>query len=130
MTVDTELVDQPAPPASLRTRLEEVAELIEPRGGGVLITLDEVNTTSAADMRSLAADIQHTIREDREVGLVCSGLGAGIAESLSEKSLRFLRRASRVLLDLLSFVTDTDTVTDMAKRRSSFPPPPELPDED
>jgi hypothetical protein len=103
VTVDTELVDRPTPPASLRTRLEEVAELLEPRGGGVLITLDEVNTTSAADMRSLAADIQHAIREDREVALVCSGLGAGIAELLSEKSLTFLRRASKVQLDLLSF---------------------------
>lgn len=53
VSVDSELVDRPAPAASLRTRLEEVAELIEPRGGGVLIiTLDGVNTTSAADMRS------------------------------------------------------------------------------
>ena len=101
-SVQTVLTPEEQPARSLRGSIANVTQLLEPRGG-LLITVDEVNTDSIDDIRLLAAAVQHAIREDREIALVFSGLKSEISNVLRDKPLTFMRRAAKFDLDLLSF---------------------------
>lgn len=101
-SLQTELTPAVQPDRSLRGLIETVTDLLEPLGG-LLITVDEVNAGALADLRLLAAAVQHAIREDREIALVFSGLKSEVSVLLGDKPLTFLRRASKIDLDLLSY---------------------------
>lgn len=60
---------------------------------GLLITLDEVRTS--AELVQFAADIQHLIRESREIAIAFAGIPSAVNELLNDQLTTFLRRASR-----------------------------------
>lgn len=71
-------------------------------GGGLLITLDEVQDASMEELRSLAVAVQHAIREDESVAFVFAGLPSMIESIVNGKTLTFLRRAIPVELGSVS----------------------------
>lgn len=79
----------------LRTQLEELARLLDERGNGVLITVDEVHRNEIADLRELGSVIQHCIREDLPVAFAGAGLPSSVSDLLSDKVSTFLRRADK-----------------------------------
>lgn len=80
--------------ASLRSRLEELTDVFEPRGTGVLITIDEVHRSAITDLREVA----HAFRDGREVAFVAAGLPSAVTSLLNDDVLTFLRRAERFSL--------------------------------
>ena len=109
-SVTTELVRADEPTATLRTQIADVTDRLD--GRGILFTLDEVSTASSDDLDLFAAELQHAIRQDREVAFVGAGLGSSISDLLSARSLTFLRRASRQSLDFLDYA---DVLTAIGK---------------
>ena len=75
---------------SLRDALTALASK---RGGGLLVTLDEVQDASLEEMRALAVAIQHVIRDDGNIAFVFAGLPSMIDSVVNGKTLTFLRRA-------------------------------------
>lgn len=87
--------------ADVRTKLTRLLDLLRPRGSGVMLTVDEVQGATRADLRELGALTQHMVREDRELALVMAGLPAAVSNLLSDKVLTFLRRADHHRLEAL-----------------------------
>lgn len=90
-TTDTEV--------DFRTRMGQLADVLESRGTGLLITVDEVHRQARDDLRSLATTFQHLTREGRDVALVMAGLPSSVSDLLNDDVLTFLRRADRKILD-------------------------------
>lgn len=82
----------------LRTQLEDLARLLDQRGNGVLITVDEVHRNEIADLRELGSVIQHCIREDLPVAFAGAGLPSSVSDLLSDKVSTFLRRADKRIM--------------------------------
>lgn len=59
----------PRPARSWRQRITQLLEVLEVRDSGLLLTIDEVHAIDRQELRQLAADVQHLIRDDRAVGL-------------------------------------------------------------
>lgn len=91
-----------SPPASVvewRHDLGRLLDVLERRGTGLMITVDEVHATARDELRDLAATVQHLVREDRDVALVMAGLPSSVSDLLNDHVLTFLRRAARFELD-------------------------------
>ncbi len=88
-------------PEPARSGFRETASLLldqcEAGQTGLLITLDEVRTST--ELAQLAADIQHLIREDREIAIAFAGIPSAVNELLNDQLTTFLRRADRKDLD-------------------------------
>lgn len=81
--------------AGLRNQLELTCDLLAERGTGLLLTLDEVHGSNAADLRDVFVAVQHLFRNDREIAVVAAGLPSAISNLLNDEVLTFLRRADR-----------------------------------
>lgn len=75
---------------------EQLLGLLEERGTGMLVTLDEVHAASRVEIAELAASVQHFIRRGLPIAFVCAGLPAAISDLLNEGVATFLRRADRI----------------------------------
>ncbi|RSX57474.1 ATP-binding protein [Bifidobacterium samirii] len=62
---------------------------------GILITLDEVQSSSIDEIRALAVGVQHLIRERRNIAFVFAGLPSLVEDVVNDDVLTFLRRAER-----------------------------------
>lgn len=93
------LADRPARAIGLRERLGLLLDVLEPHGGGLMITLDEVHAAARGDLREVGATFQHLVREGREIALIAAGLPAAVSDLLNDDVLTFLRRAYRVVLE-------------------------------
>lgn len=97
---------KPAEPASpsWRDRVSALLEALARHETGLVITIDEVHAASADELRQLAVDVQHFIREDLPISLVLAGLPEAVEDILlkGDRSVStFLRRAERIrLLDV------------------------------
>lgn len=91
MTIST----PPAEVVEWRAELGRLMDVLERRGTGLLITVDEVHAGARGDLRDLAAIVQHLVREDREIALAMAGLPSAVSDLLNDDVLTFLRRASR-----------------------------------
>jgi hypothetical protein len=100
-SITTQVTPAPTYPVTLRSQLERTTSLTAPHG--VLITLDEINSSSIVELAEFAAEHQHAIRNDLEVAFVGAGLRGAIKEALSHKSLTFLRRSLRPAIDFLEY---------------------------
>ncbi len=89
--------------ASLRSQLTQLADLYGARGGGVLVSLDEVHRAATEDLRVIAHTIQHMFREGRPVAFIGAGPPAAIEHVLNDAVLTFLRRAERFTLGAVSY---------------------------
>ncbi|MFT4135612.1 AAA family ATPase [Microbacterium sp.] len=100
-SVTTQLVGKNDGVPTLRTQIADITDLLD--GRGILFTLDEISLAAREDLEHFVAELQHAIRQDREVAFVGAGLGSAITDLLAARSLTFLRRASRQLLDFLDY---------------------------
>lgn len=91
---------QPAPeriPDWRRTG-EELLRLLDSKGTGLVITIDEIHAVDRTEISQLAADVQHFIRDGLPIGLIFAGLPSAVSDLLNEGVATFLRRADRINL--------------------------------
>lgn len=97
-------------PLTLRTTLTEYIDHISKRHNdrGLLITIDETQGASPAELRALATAVQHLIREDRNIAVAFAGLPGMTSTLLHDNIITFLRRATPIeLTDIpLDLVSD------------------------
>lgn len=93
-----------SPEPTLITRLREVARILAPRGAGVLITLDELQSADPGHLHDLATAVQDLMRDNHDIAFAAAGLPAGVENLLQQEGTTFLRRAHRV--DLTSVVPE------------------------
>lgn len=77
-----------------RTRLETLLDQLEDNGLGLIISVDELQA-DFSEMVQLASTYQHLVGERRKVCLLMAGLPYQVSRVLNDKSISFLRRASR-----------------------------------
>lgn len=81
-------------------------------GSGLLITLDEVQDASIAEIRTLAIAVQHLIRDDANIAFVFAGLHSMVDGVVNSESLTFLRRAVPFTLGPLNAYEVADSLDD------------------
>lgn len=77
---------------SWRTRMTQLISELNGSGSGLLITVDEVDS-SIEEMVELASVYQHFVREEMKVGLLLAGLPSKVSSLVSSDTVSFLRRA-------------------------------------
>ena len=75
---------------------ERLLHLLDERGTGLAITLDEIHGADRDELAQLAASVQHFIRAGLPIALVFAGLPAAVSDLLNEGVATFLRRADRI----------------------------------
>ncbi|MFJ4028174.1 AAA family ATPase [Paenarthrobacter sp. NPDC089989] len=85
-----------------RARGAALLRLLDQRGTGLVITVDEIHAADRTELSQLAADVQHFIREGLPIGLIFAGLPAAVSDLLNEGVATFLRRADRIDLHAAS----------------------------
>ncbi|MFV0433959.1 MAG: ATP-binding protein [Leucobacter sp.] len=75
---------------------EQLLGLLDARGTGLVITLDEIHGADRDELAQLAASVQHFIRDGLPIALVFAGLPAAVSDLLNEGVATFLRRADRI----------------------------------
>lgn len=101
--------------ADLRTMLSALAEELESRGGGLLLTLDELQGGVREELVELATTVQHLFRERRAVAIVAAGLPAVVEDVLlDDPILTFFRRADRHDLGPVKVFEAADALRDTA----------------
>ena len=94
-----------------RTRLETLLDELEGKGLGLIISVDELQA-DFDEMVQLASTYQHLVGERRRVSLLMAGLPYQVSRVLNDKSISFLRRASRCQLGRIA---DADIRTALAE---------------
>ena len=79
-----------------RTLGEALLQLLNERGNGLIITVDEIHAADRSELAQLAASIQHFIQDGLPIGLVFAGLPAAVSDLLNEGVATFLRRADKI----------------------------------
>lgn len=82
------------PERNWRSKMTDIVEVLNDRGIGLVITVDEVDP-KLDEMIQLASVYQHFIREERKVSLLMAGLPYKVSALLGDESVSFLRRASQ-----------------------------------
>jgi hypothetical protein len=100
-SVDLEPARPRAEPTGFRAALTALADAAAERGGGVLVTIDEVHVEAIDDLRAITQAVQHCFREGREVAVVAAGLPSSVGTLLDDTVTTFLRRAERFTLGSL-----------------------------
>ncbi|MCL2808352.1 MAG: ATP-binding protein [Coriobacteriia bacterium] len=85
-----------------RMKLSLLCDELEKHDKGVLILVDEVQTSTAA-MRTLATTYQHLVGEGKNISVVMAGLPSSISTVLNDDILTFLNRANKVFLEPLPY---------------------------
>jgi hypothetical protein len=79
-----------------RTLGENLLRLLDARGTGLVITVDEIHAADRVELAQLAASVQHFIQDRFPIGLVFAGLPAAVSDLLNEGVATFLRRADKI----------------------------------
>lgn len=77
-----------------RSEIYDLLDALEPLGSGLLITVDEVQA-DFDELIQLASVYQHLVGERRRVALLMAGPPYQVSRILNDKSISFLRRATR-----------------------------------
>ena len=80
-------------PETLRKAMSARLDALEKRDAGLMISIDETQAASRADLIAIATAIQHQIREKRNVSIVFAGLPQMISDLFDDEVITFLRRA-------------------------------------
>lgn len=80
-------------PETLRKAMSARLDALEKRDAGLMISIDETQAVSRADLIAIATAIQHQIREKRNVSIVFAGLPQMISDLFDDEVITFLRRA-------------------------------------
>ena len=79
-----------------RSLAEDLLRLLDARGTGLVITVDEIHAADRGELAQLAASVQHFIQDRLPIGLVFAGLPAAVSDLLNEGVKTFLRRADKI----------------------------------
>ena len=94
---DVEYVDRYAGErVPLGRLLDRLAGLLTAAGGGLLVSIDEVQSADRDQLHEVAQHMQDLISEGHGAGFVAAGIRAGVDELLAHPGTTFLRRAHRV----------------------------------
>lgn len=80
-------------PETLRKAMSARLDALEKCDAGLMISIDETQAASRADLIAIATAIQHQIREKRNVSIVFAGLPQMISDLFDDEVITFLRRA-------------------------------------
>jgi hypothetical protein len=92
---------------------ETLLRLLDERGTGLLITVDEIHAADRTELAQLAANVQHFIQDRLPIALIFAGLPSAVSDLLNEGVATFLRRADKIDLhaaairDVEASFTDT-----------------------
>src|SRR6478609_10014127 len=82
--------------ADWRRTGNELLRLLDAKGTGLVITIDEIHAVDRTEISQLAAEVQHFIRDGLPIGLIFAGLPSAVSDLLNEGVATFLRRADRI----------------------------------
>ncbi|WP_422116636.1 AAA family ATPase [Brachybacterium sp. UNK5269] len=103
----------------LTTLLDRLAALTEAEGGGVLITLDELQSVQPDQLHALTQHVQDLIGSGHPVGFIAAGVRTGVDALLAHERTTFLRRAHRIEVGSVDVGTAAEairmTIADTAK---------------
>lgn len=108
-----------------RTIGEELLRLLDTKGTGLVITVDEIHAADRAELALLAASVQHFIQDRLPIGLVFAGLPAAVSDLLNEGVATFLRRADKIDLHA-ALVLDVEESFEETFRSGGFSVAPDL----
>ena len=75
---------------------ETLLQLLDERGTGLLITVDEIHAADRTELAQLAANVQHFIQDRLPIALIFAGLPSAVSDLLNEGVATFLRRADKI----------------------------------
>ena len=88
-------------PETLRKAMSARLDVLEKHDVGLMISIDETQAASRADLIAIATAIQHQIRERRNVAIIFAGLPQMVSDLFDDEVITFLRRArTNVLADV------------------------------
>jgi hypothetical protein len=87
---------------------EDLLSLLDERGTGLLITVDEIHAADRAELSQMAANVQHFIQDRLPIALIFAGLPSAVSDLLNEGVATFLRRADKIDLHAAA-VRDVET---------------------
>ena len=94
-------LENTAPVTDIEVAIDKMLEHVKKAGKKLLITIDEV--TKSENIRVFAAAFQIFLRKEYPVYLVMTGLYENIYNLQNEKSLTFLYRAPKIVLEPLNY---------------------------
>lgn len=99
-----------------RVKLELLCEKLEANEKGVLILVDEIQSSSA-NMRELAVTYQYLVGKGMNIAIIMAGLPHSISSVLNDDVLTFLNRAHKIELDPLPLTDIKHYYLDVCKER-------------
>ncbi len=81
--------------STLRSQINELTDLLRPHETGLLITIDEIQSADAEELRKLGEVLQLARREGRDLAFGGAGLSRAVTDLLNDDVVTFLRRAER-----------------------------------
>ncbi|KQB85622.1 ATP-binding protein [Corynebacterium oculi] len=114
LSLETERT-RPEPRRNLLSELQDLAGVTMPRGAGMVLTVDEVQSALPEHLHELAVAIQDLNRDDVDIAFLAAGLPSGVEDLLQLEGTTFLRRAERILLDRLDGQTTSTLLRETAE---------------
>lgn len=103
----------------LTTVLDRLAQLTDEDGGGLLITLDELQSVERDQLHALTQHVQDLIGSGHAVAFIAAGVRPGVDALLAHERTTFLRRAHRIEVGSVDVGTAAEairmTIADTAK---------------
>lgn len=106
-------IEHAAPVTDIEDVLARMLEQIQKAGKRLLITIDEV--TNSEQIRIFASAFQIFLRENYPIYLLMTGLYENIYELQNDRSLTFLYRAPKLLLEPLNYIAIRKNYMDIFK---------------
>lgn len=79
-----------------RDLVTELLSILDHNDTGLVISVDEIHAVDRTELTTLAAVVQHLIREELPISLLVAGIPKAVSDLLNEDVSTFLRRADRI----------------------------------
>ena len=86
----------PPPESTLRAQINELTDGLADQGGGLALTVDEIQDADVAELRKIGEVLQFSRREGRALAFAGAGLRTGVGALVRSPGATFLRRAMRI----------------------------------
>ena len=83
----------PPPESTLRAQINELTDRLADQGGGLALTVDEIQDADVAELRKIGEVLQFSRREGRALAFAGAGLRTGVGALVRSPGATFLRRA-------------------------------------
>lgn len=101
-----ENIDQYPRDRAVESMLRDLCSILDERGTGLLITVDEVHHKVTEELALFGSIVQHLRREELPIAVAMAGLPDAVEDLLSDRhAATFIRRADK---HILTFVDDED----------------------